>query len=101
MWIWSSALGRPAMNSPRSLMSEPHILERQQGRISARAGRIRTRHPLRAKAGKVMRPARLRAGAGQALAAEGLRADDGADHRAVDVEIADRGALFDRLRGAG
>jgi len=40
-----------------------------------------------------MRPAGLRAGAGEALATEGLHAYDGADHAAVDVDVADaRGA---------
>ena len=36
-----------------------------------------------------MRTAGLRAGAGQALAAEGLHPDHGADHVAVDIDIAD------------
>ena len=38
---------------------------------------------------QVVRAAGLRAGAGEADAAEGLRADDGADHVAVDVDVAD------------
>src|SRR5437870_10563775 len=45
------------------------------------------------KSGQVMRPAGLRAGAGEALAAEGLHSHHGADHAAVDVDVADaRGA---------
>src|SRR3546814_20675667 len=48
-----------------------------------------------------MRAAGLGSGARLALAAERLRTDDGADHRAVDVEVADRAGLLDRLCGAG
>src|SRR5215213_9346756 len=81
--------------------SEPHILQRQQGRVAAGAGRVGAGHPLGAEARNIMGTAGLGAGAAEALAAEGLRADDGPDHRAVDVEIADRCQLFDRLRGAG
>ena len=46
-----------------------------------------------------MRAAGLRAGTGEALAAEGLNADDGADHVAVDVEVADAGARRDPPHG--
>ena len=42
------------------------------------------------KARQIMRPAGLGAGAGQAMAAERLHADHGADHVAVDVDVADR-----------
>ena len=42
-----------------------------------------------------MRPAGLGAGARQAFAAERLHADHRADHVAVDVDIADRGAVGD------
>src|SRR3989454_5707462 len=49
--------------------------------------------PLGREPEQVMRPAGLRAGAGEALAAEGLHSDHGADHAAVDVDVADaRGA---------
>src|SRR2546430_16099746 len=49
--------------------------------------------PLGREPGQVMRPAGLRAGAGEALAAEGLHSNYGADHAAVDVDVADaRGA---------
>ena len=44
---------------------------------------------LGSEAVKIMWAAGLGAGAGEALAAEGLHADDGADHVAVDVEVAD------------
>src|SRR5437016_5195137 len=45
------------------------------------------------KSGQVMRPAGLRAGAGEAFAAEGLHSNYGADHAAVDIDVADaRGA---------
>src|SRR3989454_3239718 len=45
--------------------------------------------PLGREPGQVMRPAGLRAGAGEALAAEGLHSNYGADHAAVDVDVAD------------
>src|SRR5882762_5245571 len=49
--------------------------------------------PLGREPGQVVRPAGLRAGAGKAFAAEGLHSDYGADHAAVDVDVADaRGA---------
>src|SRR3989441_4884516 len=49
--------------------------------------------PLGREPGQVMRPAGLRAGAGEAFAAEGLHSNYGADHAAVDVDVADaRGA---------
>src|SRR5216684_6179487 len=49
--------------------------------------------PLGRESGQVMRTAGLRAGAREALAAEGLHSNYGADHAAVDVDIADaRGA---------
>src|ERR1700716_3868534 len=41
------------------------------------------------ESGQVMRPASLRAGAREALAAEGLHSNYGADHAAVDVDVAD------------
>src|SRR4051812_26965002 len=44
-----------------------------------------------------MRSAGLRAGAGQALAAERLNADDGADHAAVYIDIADAGGGHDAV----
>src|ERR1044072_6322549 len=81
--------------------SEAHILQAQQGRVAARAGGVGAGHPLGAEARQIMGPAGLGAVAGLALASERLRADDRADHRAVDVEIADRADLFDRLGGAG
>src|SRR5258707_3414431 len=40
-----------------------------------------------------MRAAGLGAGAGQAMAAERLHADDGADHVAVDIDVADLEAI--------
>src|SRR3954465_8261920 len=81
--------------------SEPNILQRQQGRVATGAGRVGARHPLGAEAGEVVGAAGLGAGARGALAPERLRADDGADHRTVDVEVADGGQLLDRLGGAG
>src|SRR5216684_7771420 len=49
--------------------------------------------PLGRESGQVMRTAGLRAGAREALAAEGLHSNYGADHAAVDVDVADaRGA---------
>src|SRR3989442_747139 len=54
---------------------------------------VHAESPLGREAGQVMRPAGLRAGAGEAFAAEGLHANYGADHAAVDVDVADaRGA---------
>src|SRR3546814_3080652 len=47
-----------------------------------------------------MRPARLRPRARQPLAAEGLRSHHRADHRAVDVEIADMRVRLGHLGGA-
>src|SRR3546814_10295281 len=63
--------------------------------------RVGRSHACGTKARKVMRAAGLGSGARLALAAERLRTDDGADHRAVDVEVADRAGLLDRLCGAG
>src|SRR3989442_8938134 len=49
--------------------------------------------PFGREPGQVMGPAGLRAGAGEAFAAEGLHSNYGADHAAVDVDVADaRGA---------
>jgi len=47
-----------------------------------------------------MRAAGFGAGAGQALAAKGLDADDGTNLVAVDINIADPGALGDALHGS-
>src|SRR3546814_1989509 len=52
------------------------------------------------EAEQVMRPARLRPRARQPLAAEGLRSHHRADHRAVDVEIADMRVRLGHLGGA-
>src|SRR5437660_1768051 len=51
----------------------------------AKAGKLRS---LGRKSQHVVRSARLGAGAGEAFAAEGLHADDGADHAAVHIGIA-------------
>src|SRR3954471_5648120 len=48
---------------------------------------------------EVVGPARLRPGAGQAVAAERLASHHRAGDRAVDVEVADRGAVDDVVDG--
>src|SRR5438309_4878096 len=64
----------------------------QFGDPSYRRG-VHGESPLGREPGQVMRPAGLRAGAGEAFAAEGLHSNYGADHAAVDVDVADaRGA---------
>ena len=45
-----------------------------------------------------MRPTRFRAGAAEPFATERLHADDGADHVAVDVDVADVRGSGQRLR---
>src|SRR5262249_51645105 len=49
------------------------------------------------KARKIVRPAGFRPRAREAGSAERLRADDGADHAAVDVDVADGEASEDPL----
>src|SRR5262245_42207950 len=49
---------------------------------------------------QVIRPARLEAGSRQSFAAEWLHADDGADHAAVDVDVADARAAHDAINEA-
>src|SRR5258708_31777510 len=60
----------------------------QWGEAAHRRG-IHSEGPLGRESGQVMRPAGLRAGAREALAAEGLHSNYGADHAAVDVDVAD------------
>src|SRR6185437_5632684 len=72
------------------------VLQRHQAGIAARGGRVDGQRALGRKAVEVMRPADLRPGAREALAAERLHADDGADHVAIDVAIADRQPRMDR-----
>src|SRR5438067_12568588 len=54
-------------------------------------------HLLGGKSLEVIRTAGLRPGAGESAAAERLRADDGADHAAIDVDIAMRKPPRDML----
>src|SRR5216683_4813726 len=61
---------------------------KQLGNAADRRG-VDGNRSLGSKSRKVMRAAGLGAGAGEAFAAEGLHADDGADHAAVDVDVAD------------
>src|SRR3981189_1219116 len=60
----------------------------QFGDAAYRRG-IHSEGPLGRESGQVMRPAGLRAGAREPLAAEGLHSNYGADHAAVDVDVAD------------
>src|SRR5215469_12646591 len=50
-------------------------------------------------AAKIVGPASFRPSARQVRAAKGLRADDGADHVAVDVDVAVREPLRDAIDG--
>src|SRR5712692_5125317 len=68
---------------------ESILRAREQFGDAAHRRGIHGEGPLGRESGQVMRPAGLRAGAGEAFAAEGLHADHGADHAAVDVNVAD------------
>tara|TARA_Y100000588_G_scaffold294158_1_gene314008 strand:- start:5651 stop:5977 length:327 start_codon:yes stop_codon:yes gene_type:complete len=70
-------------------------LKRQQRRVTARGGRVDADGPLGREPQQVVRAASLRSGARQPFTAEGLCADDGADLIAVDINVADAGALAD------
>src|SRR5260221_14775807 len=74
----------------------PLLLEREQAGVAARGGGVDRDGALDGEAVEIMRAAGLGPGARQALAAEGLHADDGADHVAVDVEVADPHPTLDR-----
>src|SRR5574337_1235675 len=69
------------------------VVHRHQARVTTGQGGVDGDRPLDGEAREVMRSTRLGAGARQAFAAERLHTDDGADHRAVDIKIADTGAL--------
>ena len=62
---------------------------RQQRRISPSCRGVNGNGLLGAEAVQVVRAAGLGASAAQAFAAKGLHADHGADHVAVDVDVAD------------
>src|SRR3546814_4662119 len=83
-----------------SSRSDPALVEAEQARIAPRAGGVDRDRTFGDEAEQVMRPARLRPRARQPLAAEGLRSHHRADHRAVDVEIADMRVRLGHLGGA-
>src|SRR5712691_2874881 len=65
------------------------LVERQERSIASGRGGVDRKRPLGGKAMEIARPAGLRPGAAQAFAAERLRPDDGTDHVAVDIAVAD------------
>src|SRR5579862_4344890 len=65
------------------------LVERQERGVASRGGGVDRHRPLGGKAMEVAWPAGLRPGAAQAFAAERLHPDDGADHVAVDIAVAD------------
>jgi hypothetical protein len=65
------------------------LLQRQEGGVAAGGGGVGRHRALGGEAVQVAGTAGLGAGAGEAFAAEGLHPDDGADHAAVDVAVAD------------
>src|SRR5215475_13898663 len=67
----------------------PFLLQAEKGGVAAGGGRVDGERALGGEAVEITRAAGLGAGAGEALATEGLHADDGADHVAVDVSVAD------------
>src|SRR5690606_33583676 len=71
----------------------------EQARVAAGGGGVDRGHALGGEADDIVRAARLGAGSRKALAAERLAADDRADLVAVDVEIADASAAFDKAAG--
>src|SRR5712671_1135668 len=60
----------------------------QQTRVAAGRRGVDRDHLLQGKTAQIIRAARLRSGAGEAASTEGLGPDHGADHVAVDVDIA-------------
>src|SRR6266851_2735814 len=72
------------------------LLQRQEAGITARRRGVDREGALDSEAVEVVRTAGLRPRPRQTFAAEGLHADDGADHVAVDVDVADTGAAHHR-----
>src|SRR5687767_11636442 len=76
--------------SPCSYKSVARL--QQLGDAADRRG-VHAQRALGREAQQVIRTARLEAGARQSFAAEWLHADDGADHAAIDIGVADARAL--------
>lgn len=103
-WLWLIAAPRrdrgteiaafrhdaPGRFTPLGVLSPPapSAAEAEEFGIAADRGRVDGAHALGREAQEIMRPARFRPCAGQSAAAEGLHADDGADHVAIDIDIA-------------
>src|SRR5260370_19850966 len=65
------------------------LLQRQEGGVAAGGGGVGRDGALGCEAVQVAGAAGLGAGAGEAFAAKGLHTDDGADHAAIDIAVAD------------
>src|ERR1700730_3242936 len=65
------------------------LLQRQEGGVAAGGGGVGRGGALGREAVQVAGAAGLGAGTGEAFATEGLHPDDGADHAAVDIAVAD------------
>src|SRR6185437_4323455 len=75
------------------------VIPRQQRGVAAGRRGVDGHRLLCRKTWQIMRAAGLWAGAGQAVAAERLHADHGADHVAIDVDVADLKAVDRVLDG--
>ena len=88
-WSATWAARRGSEGEPAVTRRDLRSRRRQQRDVAARRRRVDGERLFGAEAVQVMRAAGLGAGARQALAAERLHADHGADHVAVDVDVAD------------
>ena len=75
------------------------ILQRHQLGVAAAGGGVDGKRPFGREAMKVTGAAGLGAGSREPLAAEGLNPDDGADHIAIDIGVADAQAVMDVTDG--
>src|SRR5947208_10447322 len=92
---------RQPLGSGLTNESAPHALffRSEQRGIAAGSRGVDGDHLLGGKSLEVIRTTGFRPGAGESAAAERLRADDGADHAAIDVDIAVREPPPERLDG--
>src|SRR5260370_35257982 len=75
------------------------LLQRQEGGVAAGGGGVGREGALGCETVEIARAAGFGAGAGEGFAAKRLHADNGADHAAIDIAIADPEAREDVAHG--
>src|SRR5262249_6681059 len=96
-FTWGRLLDSKIQVSHADLL--PFLLQAEQRGVAAGGRGVDRERALGGEAMQIARAAGLGASAREALAAEGLHADDGADHVAVDIGVADAQPLMDVAHG--